>query len=340
MSSDEETPEGGEEELGGELAEVLGDALPDVLGVPLPKRVKRSFWRATARLVTGATDIGAAWFEAKAQSIRTEGAARDVVTMAAAKAAAVRFGGNEELGERAVQHFASRIVKEQINREETLRVATEELRQDPPPEDSDEEIEEDWLNQFADIAAKVSNEDMQTYLGKILAGEIRKPGSFSAASILTLTTISRQDAQRFETLCNISLGHGDVKVLATPYGDPGNNALAPLGLSYTVLCELRVAGLLLPDITSQTNFDDWPYTESWEFCRRLARLRPLEGDPPKLGDHSIILFSRAGVELRKILSLEPNPQYVEKLQEMLRTKYNSEMVYFLQDGTLVVAGKE
>ena len=340
MSSNEETPEGGEEELGGELAEVLGDALPDVLGVPLPKRVKRSFWKATARLVTGATDIGAAWFEAKAQSVRTEGAARDVVTMAAAKAAAVRFGGNEKLGERAVQHFASRIVREQINQEETLRIATEELRQDPPPEDSDEEIEEDWLNQFADIAAKVSNKDMQTYLGKILAGEIRKPGSFCAASILTLTTISREDAKHFETLCNISIAYGDVKVLTGPYGDPGANALMPLGLSYAVLCELRVAGLLLPDIHSQSSFDDWPYTARWDFCRRLARFRPLEGDPPKLGEQGVILFSRAGVELRGIISLEPNPQYVEKLQEMLRTKYNSEMVYFREDGTPVVAGEK
>lgn len=340
MSSDEETPEGGEEELGGELAEVLGDALPDFLGVPLPKTVKRSFWKAIARLVTGATDIGAEWFEAKAQSVHTEGAARDVVTMAAAKAAAVRFGGNEELGKRAVQHFASRIVKEQINQEETLRIATEELRQDSPPEDSDEEIEEDWLNHFSDIAAKVSNKDMQTYLGKILAGEIRKPGSFSAASILTLTTISREEAQLFEKLCNISIGYGGVLALTTPYGDPGRNALKPLGLDYTGLCHLRVAGLLMPDMLSQLSFDDWPYNEMWDFCRRLAKFRLLKGDPPKLGEHRVVLFSRAGIELRKIISLEPNPQYIEKLQEMLRTKYNSEMVYFRQDGTAVVAGEE
>ncbi|MBI2584305.1 MAG: DUF2806 domain-containing protein [Rhodospirillales bacterium] len=340
MADDNNTGDDGEEKTAGQLAEVLGDALPDITGLNLPPVVRKSFWKAVARLVTGGFDIGGAWLDAKAQNIRVEGSAKDVVTMAAAKAASSQFQRNEELGERAVMHFASKIVREQVNLEETLKIAKEDLQAAPPEGDAKKEIDEDWLNQFADIAAKVSNEDMKRHLGKILAGEIKNPGSFSAATILTLTTISREEAKLFEKLCNVSMSLGGVQVLCTPYGDPGNNALRPLGLGYDVLCHLRVAGLLLPDITSQTTFDEVIYRIPWDFCGRLAVFRTLEGDPPIFGKHKTVLFSRAGAELRNIIPMKPNPAYVECLQKMLREKYKSEMVYFRNDGTTVVAGKE
>lgn len=338
MSNNAETHEvEGESETGVELVEALGDVLPDLTGVPLPPMVKRSFWKAAAHLIMGLADLPAAWLEGQAGRIRTEGAARNLVTMGAATAAAARFGAKEELADRAVQHFASRIVKEQINREEVAKIAAEELKQDPPLEDAAKEIEEDWLNQFADIAAKVSNAEMRTYLGKILAGEIREPGSFSPASIITLTTLSQVDAQHFQRLCDISMRSGtNAFVLAAPYGSPGENALLPLGLSYDSLCDLRVAGLLNPDLTSKSDFDDWPYTIPFDFCGRLAAFRSKDLKPRDLGGQKTVFLSRAGSELRQILSMKPDPRYVAKLQEWL-DGYESELVFFTKDKTPIRA---
>ena len=42
-----------------------------------------------------------------------------------------------------------------------------------------EDISKDWLNEFRGIACKKSSEDAQNLFSKVLAGEIRKPGSFS-----------------------------------------------------------------------------------------------------------------------------------------------------------------
>ena len=107
MSNNAETPEEeGDSEPGVELIEALGDVLPDLTGVPLPPAVKRSFWKAVAHLIIGLADLPAAWLETQAGRIRTKGAARDLVTMGAARAAAARFGTKEELADRAVQHFA------------------------------------------------------------------------------------------------------------------------------------------------------------------------------------------------------------------------------------------
>ena len=125
-------------------------------------------------------------------------------------------------------------------------------------------------------------------------------------------------------------------VLAAPYGSPGENALLPLGLSYNSLCDLRVAGLLNPDLTSKKDFDDWAYTIPFDFCGRLAAFRSKDLKPRDLGAQKAVLLSRTGSELRQIISMRPEPRYVAKLQEWLESN-ESELVYFTEDGTSVRA---
>ena len=70
----------------------------------------------------------------------------------------------------------------------------------PPDADAATEIEDDWLNYFARLAEDKSSEELQLLFGRILSGEIRKPGSFSLRTLLFMSTISKQEA---ETLTNL-----------------------------------------------------------------------------------------------------------------------------------------
>jgi hypothetical protein len=67
----------------------------------------------------------------------------------------------------------------------------------PPPEPIDPqndptEIEEDWMGLFAGYSDRASSERLRKLWGRILAGEIRKPGSFALS---TLRVISEMDAE-------------------------------------------------------------------------------------------------------------------------------------------------
>jgi hypothetical protein len=90
------------------LVDMITDGLLAFDGIPLPGNVKKSFWKSVCMLITGLADVPAAKLEAVARSIRVEGQAKDAVTIAGARAAAVQFSESPELGDRAVNYFASR----------------------------------------------------------------------------------------------------------------------------------------------------------------------------------------------------------------------------------------
>ena len=52
-----------------------------------------------------------------------------------------------------------------------------------PPHDAEAELDEDWLNVTERFAEDASTEQMQNIWGRVLAGEIRKPGIYSISTL-------------------------------------------------------------------------------------------------------------------------------------------------------------
>ncbi|MBA4354443.1 MAG: hypothetical protein C0409_07095, partial [Novosphingobium sp.] len=94
-----------------------------------------------------------------------------------------------------IERFEARIIEQEFGRQERLEAiasqAVEELKllsdhtdqsQGVNDEQSGQEeldVGEDWQRKFASFAQDVSEPQMQRVWARILAGEIRKPGSFS-----------------------------------------------------------------------------------------------------------------------------------------------------------------
>jgi hypothetical protein len=187
---------------------------------------------------------------------------------------------------------------------------------------------------YSRIAETKSNDEMQAYFARLLAGEIRKPGSFSPATVEVLSRLTPDLANMFHRLCNISstiyvpgarsstINAGPVAVIASPYGSPGANALQPLGFAYVDLCELQDAGLLQSSITSRWS----PTVSTFAMAIIACAGRPLRFQMPmqpekvamdaKINLQSV-LFTRAGREIRRLMELTPNKEYLKKLQEWL-----------------------
>lgn len=86
------------------------------------------------------------------------------------------------------------------NRMSTTKIALDELQQNPPLEDADSDVEDDWLNIFARLAEDKSSEELQILFGRILSGEIRRPGSFSLRTLQLVSTLTKADAERVSLL--------------------------------------------------------------------------------------------------------------------------------------------
>ena len=140
----------------------------------------------------------------------------------------------------------AREIRGEVNVSKALLRAEADLEDDPqvPP---DRTVDDDWLFRWRDAASVVSSEELQTLWGRVLAGEIKSPGSFSLRTLEFLKNISHEEALEIAKLSPFVLGNhcivrNDKKLLDSE----GITFSFLLGLqNLGITCGVDVAGLEL-----------------------------------------------------------------------------------------------
>lgn len=99
--------------------------------------------------------------------------------------------------DRASQRLIGRALQEQGNVEAVALLAAENLAEDPPASENPE-IEADFFEQFTAKAQRASSDEMRRLFARILAGEIRKPGTFSLAALHAFSLMDARTAAALE----------------------------------------------------------------------------------------------------------------------------------------------
>lgn len=102
----------------------------------------------------------------------------------------------EDFVKRAEHRLAYQELQKQYNIESVIGNAYIELEKEENV--SEDPVDKDWINSFFDSVANVSNEQMQIIWGKILSGEIKKPGTFSIRTLDTLKKMTQKEALLFK----------------------------------------------------------------------------------------------------------------------------------------------
>lgn len=305
------------------------DILSMLDGIPLPLGIKKNLWKSLGRLVTGLVDIPVAYLESKSESIKGETVALNLFRNRVAEKASTEFTNDNTLMNRAVNYYGSKLLKEQINRESVVEKTAEELKLNPPKEDTDKNIDEDWLEMFARISESKSNEDVQLILSKILAGEIRKPGSFGPKSLQILTLLDHETALIFRKFCSISyecsqLGDSLTQVICEPFGSPGENGLQKFGLSYSELTQLQDAGLIQNSLTSWHSMHPLIFQLPFKIGTSNYQLSSTPETITEARKTKIINFTKVGLELRKVLEMKIDIDFNNQLISWIKTTYKLE----------------
>jgi hypothetical protein len=87
--------------------------------------------------------------------------------------------------------------KRQLNVEQVVLEAANELRNERA---SGEPVDEDWIARLFGTVQDVSSPQMQKLWAKILAGEVKQPGSFSLRCLETVRNLSQEEAKAFAAL--------------------------------------------------------------------------------------------------------------------------------------------
>ncbi|GJJ01091.1 hypothetical protein RugamoR64_16290 [Duganella rhizosphaerae] len=160
------------------------------------------------------------------------------------------MGQTEQLSPTFIDAALTSSIKDAIRREvstaKAVAFAEAELTGDSqePPETT---VSDDWLLRWRDNAASISSDELQALWGKVLAGEVKSPGTFSMRTLEFLRNISREDAALIEK--------------AAPYVIAGvifraEHASGLGELSFSEIMELQEIGILsgVEAIGMQTNY--------------------------------------------------------------------------------------
>jgi len=90
-------------------------------------------------------------------------------------------------------------LRQEINVAKAVLHAENELAEDRD-EASSVRVDEDWLFRWRDSASTVSSEYLQQLWGKVLAGQIKSPNTFSLRTMEFLRNVSQDEAKQIEVL--------------------------------------------------------------------------------------------------------------------------------------------
>lgn len=103
-----------------------------------------------------------------------------------------------DLAKRAMLCNLAQEMNKQQNIEEILRVTKDVLEHETSV--SNEPVSQTWLSNFLEAAGHVEEEDLQKIWGKLLAGEIKQPNSYSLRTLNTLKNMTSNEARIFQSL--------------------------------------------------------------------------------------------------------------------------------------------
>ncbi len=101
-----------------------------------------------------------------------------------------------------IEHRAlERLLDTEVRRQENIEAIVEKARIALPDAVTAEPVSSDWSARFFDVCQDVGDDEMRSLWGKILAGEVTKPGSYSLRTLRALQHLAKDEAQDFEVIC-------------------------------------------------------------------------------------------------------------------------------------------
>ncbi|MGY8836179.1 MAG: DUF2806 domain-containing protein [Enterobacterales bacterium] len=316
------------------------DTATDLIsGASIPAPIKKSFFKAVGQLCTAAVDVPVSYLEGKAAETRAETSARLKIIVTGGTQIAEKMNVNPEYAKVAVEKYGQKIIKEQVNLDQIVHVAVDEINkskteytnQQSTQSEEQKEISDDWLNAFEKEACQKSSDEMKLLFGKILAGEIQKPSTYSIRTLRLLSQLDNQAAELFHRLCSLCISQQiqgniiDARVVSLS-GNPSQNSLIKYGLGYGSLKILEEYGLISSEYNSYMDYRmaisqsrnvPLPFTYNGD---NFGFVRESEATPIQEFKVNGVALSSSGKELLSIVDITPDNSYFEELKVFFKQK--------------------
>lgn len=210
---------------------------------------------------------------------------------------------SDDINNQEIKSLVANEVKRLFNENENIKriadFAYRELENDK--NEITEDIDEDWKNNFFDKGKKIYSEDLQFIFGKILAGEIRQPGTYSKRLLNILSNLSQKEATLFSKISKYVLTDSKNSFIISD-----REILSQFGISIEDIIDLEEAGLINSNPLNVSGTNMYQYK---------GYLITFNEQQPKL---RIYCLTNSGKDLEKIINQEISVDYLLEIKK----KYN------------------
>lgn len=255
----------------------------------------------------------------KPKEIRKEADARAYEIKVIGRAKATALAKSKDIDQDIIDRIEERELHRQLRKQKNLDsinyIAAEQLKQEHTI--SGEPVDEDWINRFFNIAEDVTNEKMQVLWGRILAGEVKRPKSYSLRTLEFLKNLTKHEADLFSKVGKLKLFSIDRNMIFNP--DRGKFLEEKYGITYTDILTLQDLGLFSADVSSFgfSSGDKGTQITILYGDKAIIIERTEKGSKLSI---NCILFTQVGMELLKLIDSVYNEEYVKKIAECFENK--------------------
>lgn len=220
------------------------------------------------------------------------------------------------LENRTQQRIEFKECKKQRNIESITQKAAKSLETESAI--SDESVDEDWTSRFFNYAEDISNEEMQELWGRILAGEVKRPKSYSVRTLDILRNLSTEEAEVFIKFGSLAIHSRDVVFLLDFQNEKILKEEYQLNFNERLLLEelgLLAANDLIFKIEKTENTS---MVIVFKIGRAVVVHEKLNGKPEQ--KLKVLVFTKIGQELLQLVSNSPKKDYLQ----LLATNLNRE----------------
>tara|TARA_B110000090_G_scaffold156635_1_gene172235 strand:- start:1038 stop:2036 length:999 start_codon:yes stop_codon:yes gene_type:complete len=252
------------------------------------------------------------------RSIRKEADAKayeiGIIETAKAKALAEGKESEAETYIRIQERLLFSEVEKQNNIDNVVEIAAEQLGQEDTV--SEESVDKDWSKRFFNIVEDVSDEEMQALWGRILAGEIKSPQSYSLRTLELLKNLSKKEAETFMKFASLAINSNSVtfilnfkseKLLEETYKLNFGDRLLLEELGFLTANDLQFKILATKEQIAQLYF---------VIGNTIISLEKPANQPEQ--QLQVLVFTKIGQELLKLVNSSTNLDYTQLLASKLR----------------------
>lgn len=219
----------------------------------------------------------------------------------------------------------SESVRKEANVAKSILIAEDILGQDQQ-EPSETPIDDDWIYSWRDYAGRVSSEELQDLWGRILAGEVKQPGTYSMRTLEFLKGLSKSEAELISKAARFVI---DGRIYREK-----EKFLEGEGIYFSSLLYLQDIGILsgveaLGLTTTYKTQDQNKYFKGLIASNKIILIE--HEDKNKTVEANVYLLTRVGAEILRLASFGVHADYLDSVaKDYAKKGFNVKTADFVQ----------